>query len=49
MHGIITNGGVAANIVPDEATAQFYFRADKKETLDDLLIKSKKNSRGSSL
>ncbi|MDY3001136.1 M20 family metallopeptidase [Romboutsia timonensis] len=42
MHGIITNGGVAANIVPDEATAQFYFRADKKETLDDLLIKVKK-------
>ena len=41
MHGIIVKGGVAANIVPDEATAQFYFRADKKETLDDLLIKVK--------
>ena len=32
MHGIITNGEVAANIVPDEAVAQFYFRAAKKET-----------------
>ena len=25
MHGIITKGGVAANIVPDEAIAQFLF------------------------
>lgn len=49
MHGIITNGGVAANIVPDEATAQFYFRADKKETLDDLLIKVKKIAEGAAL
>ncbi len=49
MHGIITNGGVAANIVPGEATAQFYFRADKKETLDDLLIKVKKIAEGAAL
>ena len=49
MHGIITNGGVAANIVPNEATAQFYFRADKKETLDDLLIKVKKIAEGAAL
>ena len=33
MHGIITNGGVAANIVPEEATAQFYIRAATKEYL----------------
>ena len=49
MHGIIVKGGVAANIVPDEATAQFYFRADKKETLDDLLIKVKKIAEGAAL
>lgn len=49
MHGIITNGGVAANIVPDEATAQFYFRAAKKETLDDLLVKVKKIAEGAAL
>ena len=49
MHGIITNGGVAANIVPGEATAQFYFRADKKETLDDLLVKVKKIAEGAAL
>ena len=33
MHGIITKGGVAANIVPDEAIAQFYLRAATKEYL----------------
>ena len=33
MHGIITNGGVAANIVPEHATAQFYIRAATKEYL----------------
>lgn len=49
MHGIITNGGVAANIVPDEATAQFYFRAAKKETLEELLVKVKKIAEGAAL
>ncbi len=33
MHGIITQGGVAANIVPEAATAQFYIRAATKEYL----------------
>ncbi|MCQ2969197.1 MAG: M20 family metallopeptidase [Clostridium sp.] len=49
MHGIITNGGVAANIVPDEATAQFYFRAAKKKTLEGLLEKVKKIAEGAAL
>lgn len=49
MHGIITQGGVAANIVPDEATAQFYFRAGTKETLDDVLAKVKDIAQGSAL
>ena len=49
MHGIITNGGVAANIVPDEASAQFYFRAAKKETVQDVLEKVKKIAEGAAL
>lgn len=49
MHGIITNGGVAANIVPDEAVAQFYFRAAKKETVTELLEKVKKIAEGAAL
>lgn len=49
MHGIITRGGVAANIVPDEAVAQFYFRAANKETLEDVLEKVKKIAEGAAL
>ena len=49
MHGIITHGGVAANIVPDEAVAQFYFRAAKKETVMELLEKVKKIAEGAAL
>ena len=49
MHGIITNGGVAANIVPDEAVAQFYFRAAKKETVMLLLEKVKNIAQGAAL
>lgn len=49
MHGIITEGGVAANIVPDEAVAQFYFRAATKETLDDILTKVKNIAQGAAL
>lgn len=33
MHGVISKGGVAANIVPDEGVAQFYLRASTKEIL----------------
>ena len=49
MHGIIVKGGVAANIVPDEAVAQFYFRAATKETLDDILAKVKRIAEGAAL
>lgn len=49
IHGIITNGGVAANIVPDKAVAQFYFRASTKEILDDVLVKVKSIAQGAAL
>lgn len=49
IHGIITNGGVAANIVPDKAVAQFYFRASTKEILEDVLVKVKNIAQGAAL
>ncbi|MBU5336394.1 M20 family metallopeptidase [Intestinibacter bartlettii] len=49
MHGIIVKGGVAANVVPDEAVAQFYFRAATKETLDDILVKVKNIAQAAAL
>jgi amidohydrolase len=36
IHGIITNGGKAANIVPDFASALFMVRSDDKEYLIEL-------------
>ncbi len=36
VHGIITNGGAAPNIVPDAAAGEFYLRALTAEDLEDL-------------
>ncbi|WP_195516597.1 M20 family metallopeptidase [Paraclostridium bifermentans] len=49
MHGIITKGGVAANIVPDEAIADFYFRASTKERVTEFVEKVKKIAEGAAL
>ena len=49
MHGIINKGGVAANIVPDEAIADFYFRASTKERVTEVVEKVKKIAEGAAL
>lgn len=49
MHGIITEGGVAANIVPERAVSQFYIRAAKKATIEEVLEKVKNIARGAAL
>lgn len=49
IHGIIKEGGIAANIVPDKATAQFYVRAKKKKNLKQLVEKVKNIAQGASL
>jgi amidohydrolase len=36
IHGIITNGGAAANIIPESAAAVFYARAPRIDTMWDL-------------
>lgn len=36
IHGIITNGGAAANIIPESASAVFYARAPRIDTMWDL-------------
>ena len=36
INGIITEGGLAPNIVPERAVARFYLRARKRIALDDL-------------
>ncbi|MBF8983937.1 M20 family metallopeptidase [Lutibacter sp. B2] len=49
VHGIIKEGGKAANIVPDLAIAQFYVRATTKTYLKELIEKVKNCARGASL
>lgn len=39
IHGIISKGGVAPNIVPDFAEALFYIRAEQKEYLEEVVAK----------
>lgn len=49
MHGVITNGGVAANIVPEYASARFYLRAMSRRTLDDVYKKVERIVEGAAL
>ncbi len=46
IHGIITKGGTAPNIVPDFAEARFYIRAMDKTTLEQVTEKVKDCARG---
>lgn len=49
IHGIITEGGKAANVVPDYAVAQFYVRAAKRGYVNELVEKVKKCAEGAAL
>jgi len=49
IHGVITEGGKAANVVPDYAVAQFYVRAAKREYVNELVEKVKKCAEGAAL
>ncbi|WP_042142348.1 M20 family metallopeptidase [Paucisalibacillus sp. EB02] len=49
IHGIIAEGGKAANVVPDYAVAQFYIRAKKRDYLDEVVEKVKNIASGAAL
>ncbi|MDF2521799.1 MAG: amidohydrolase [Clostridia bacterium] len=49
IHGIIKEGGKAANIIPDRAITQFYVRAGKKKYLKELVERVKDIARGAAL
>ncbi|MFL6560542.1 MAG: M20 family metallopeptidase, partial [Bacillus sp. (in: firmicutes)] len=48
IHGIIKEGGVAANIVPDKAVAQFYVRAKDRSYLNEVVQKVINIAKGAS-
>ncbi len=49
IHGVITEGGKAANIIPDRAVAQFYVRAPRRDYLDNVVAKVLNIARGAAL
>jgi len=49
IHGIISEGGQAANVVPDKAIAQFYIRAEKRSTLNEVVKKVENIAQGAAL
>lgn len=49
IHGIVTEGGKAPNIVPDLGQCRFYIRAEKREYLDELREKVINVARGAAL
>lgn len=46
IHGIITEGGVAANIVPEKAVCQFYVRSEERSYLNEVVKKVKEIAYG---
>lgn len=49
IHGIITNGGTAPNIVPEKAVARFYARAKERSYLNEVVKKIKDIAHGAAL
>ena len=48
-HGVITDGGVAANVVPEYAAGRFYLRAANRATLNDVYEKVENIVKGAAL
>lgn len=49
VHGIISEGGKAANVVPDYAVAQFYVRGSTRDYVNELAEKVKNCAKGAAL
>lgn len=49
IHGIISEGGVAPNIVPERAVARFYFRAAERSYLNQVVEKAKRVAEAAAL
>jgi amidohydrolase len=49
IHGIITHGGDAANVVPHHSAGEFLVRADTRDYVDELVEKVKNIAQGAAL
>jgi amidohydrolase len=49
IHGVITEGGVAPNVIPERCVARFYVRAASRGYLDEVVAKFKDCARAAAL
>ncbi|WP_227936370.1 amidohydrolase [Alkalihalobacillus deserti] len=49
IHYVITNGGLAPNVVPDEASVWYYLRGASKDQVDQLLTRVEKIAKGAAM
>ncbi|WP_096438682.1 amidohydrolase [Alteribacter populi] len=49
IHYVITNGGMAPNIVPEEASVWYFLRAASKDQVDDIFRRVKNIAKGAAL
>lgn len=49
MHGIVTSGGAAPNVVPESAEGRFYFRAPRRAEVEALVRQVRKCACGAAL
>ena len=49
IHGIITQGGTAPNVIPDKTQGRFYCRAKTRKSLDEVVGKVRECARGAAL
>ncbi|MBZ5749484.1 amidohydrolase [Metabacillus rhizolycopersici] len=49
IHYVITNGGMAPNIVPEHASVWYYLRAATKEQVEDILTRVQKIAKGAAM
>jgi len=49
VHGIITKGGEAPNVIPDHTAAEFYIRARRRRDLDEVTARIKDCARAAAL
>jgi amidohydrolase len=49
IHGIITDGGKAANIIPETASSQFYIRSSSRAYTDEIVQKIKLCAEGAAM
>jgi amidohydrolase len=49
IHGVVTEGGIAPNIIPDHASARFYVRSEERVYLKEIVRRVKDCARGAAL